>query len=64
MAIEKLCNPMIAVVVSSWLRLLRSRIEAPLKLSVGSYGTRNVIEVIESWFWELSTDCPVLCLFF
>jgi hypothetical protein len=30
--------------------------------SVGSYGTRNVIEVIESWFWELPTDCPVLCL--
>ena len=29
---------------------------------VGSYGTRNVIEIIESWFWELSTDFPVLCL--
>jgi hypothetical protein len=28
---------------------------------IGSYGTRNVIEVIESWFWELPTDCPLLC---
>jgi hypothetical protein len=32
--------------------------------SIWSYGTRNVIEVIEWWFWELPTDCPVLCLFF
>ena len=24
-----------------------------LRRGVGSYGTRNVVEVIESWFWEL-----------
>jgi hypothetical protein len=31
-------------------------------LLVGSYGTRNVIEVIEPWYWERPTDCLVLCL--
>ena len=31
--------------------------------AIGSYGTRNVIEVMESWFWERPTDCLVLCLF-
>jgi hypothetical protein len=30
--------------------------------SVGSYCTRNVVEVIEWWFWERPTDCLVLCL--
>ena len=29
---------------------------------IGSYGTRNVIEVMESWFWERPTDCLVLKL--
>ena len=34
-----------------------------LRRGVGSYGTRNVVEVIESWFWERLTDCLVLSLF-
>jgi hypothetical protein len=29
---------------------------------VGNYGTRNVVEVMESWFWERPTDCLVLSL--
>ena len=43
----------------TWILLNRDR---GSKHTVGSYGTRNLIEVIESWFWELSTDCTVLCL--
>ena len=31
-------------------------------ISIGSYGTRNVIEVMESWFWERPTDCLALKL--
>jgi hypothetical protein len=31
-------------------------------ITIGSYGTRNVIEVMESWFWERPTDCLVLKL--
>ena len=34
----------------------------PLRRPIGSYGTRNVIEVMESWFWERPTDCLVLKL--
>ena len=46
-----------------WWVVQGSRTQNAERRTIGSYGTRNVIEVIESWFWELPTDCLVLCLF-